>query len=35
VTGVMKWMKDPVSVQFRAIEGVQNSRGLVTVCGRK
>ncbi|MGZ3338749.1 MAG: hypothetical protein ACXWLB_01755 [Reyranella sp.] len=33
VTGVMKWMKDPVSVQFRGIEGVQNSRGLVTVCG--
>jgi hypothetical protein len=33
VTGVLKWMKDPVSVQFRAIEGVQNSRGLVTVCG--
>ena len=33
VTGVMKWMKDPVSVQFRRIEGVQNSRGLVTVCG--
>ena len=33
VTGVLKWMKDPGSVQFRGIEGVQNSRGLVTVCG--
>src|SRR5450631_2919259 len=28
-----KWMKDPVSVQFRGIEAVQNSRGLITVCG--
>jgi hypothetical protein len=26
-------MKDPVSVQFRGIEAVQNSRGLITVCG--
>jgi hypothetical protein len=33
VTGVLKWMKDPGSVQFRGIEGVQNSRGLITVCG--
>jgi hypothetical protein len=32
-TGVLKWMKDPVSVQFRGIEAVQNSRGLITVCG--
>ena len=31
--GVLKWMKDPVSVQFRGIEAVQNSRGLITVCG--
>jgi hypothetical protein len=31
--GVLKWMKDPASVQFRGIEGAQNSRGLVTVCG--
>jgi len=33
VTGVMKWMKNPTSVQFRAIEGVQNSRRRITVCG--
>ena len=33
VMGVLKWMKDPVSVQFRGIEGVQNSRGRITVCG--
>ena len=33
VTGVLKWMKDPGSVQFRGIEGVQNSRGRITVCG--
>jgi hypothetical protein len=33
VTGVLKWMKDPGSVQFRGIEAVQNSRGRVTVCG--
>jgi hypothetical protein len=26
-------MKDPASVQFRGMEAVQNSRGLVTVCG--
>jgi hypothetical protein len=32
-TGVLKWMKVPVSVQFRGIEAVQNSRGLITVCG--
>jgi hypothetical protein len=32
-TGVLKWMKDPTSVQFRDMEAVQNSRGLVTVCG--
>jgi len=31
--GVLKWMKDPVSVQFRGIEAAQNSRGLITVCG--
>jgi hypothetical protein len=33
VTGVLKWMKDPGSVQFHGIEGVQNSRGRITVCG--
>jgi hypothetical protein len=32
-TGVLKWMKDPVSVQFSGIEAVQNSRGLITACG--
>ncbi len=26
-------MKDPGSVQLRGIEAVQNSRGLITVCG--
>jgi hypothetical protein len=31
--GVLKWMKDPVSAQFRGLEAVQNSRGLITVCG--
>jgi hypothetical protein len=33
VTGVLRWMKDPASVQFRGIEAVQNSRGRITVCG--
>ena len=33
VMGVMKWMKDPDSVQFRALAGVRNSRSLITVCG--
>jgi hypothetical protein len=33
VLGVLKWMKDPLSVHFRGIEGAQNSRRLVTVCG--
>jgi hypothetical protein len=33
VTGVLKWMKDPGSVQLRGIEAVQNSRGRVIVCG--
>jgi hypothetical protein len=33
IMGVLKWMKDPVSVQFRGIEGVRNSRSLITVCG--
>jgi hypothetical protein len=33
VKGVLKWMKEPVSVQFRGIEAVQNSRGRVIVCG--
>jgi hypothetical protein len=33
VTGVLRWMKDPVSVQFHGIEAVQNSRGRITVCG--
>jgi len=33
VVSVQKWMKDPASVQFSAIEAVRNSRGLITVCG--
>jgi len=33
VLGATKWMNDPASVQFRAIEAVRNSRGLTTVCG--
>ena len=33
VMGVMKWMKDPDSVQFRDLAGVRNSRSLITVCG--
>jgi hypothetical protein len=33
VTGVLKWMKDPASVQFRGIEAVQNSHGRIIVCG--
>jgi hypothetical protein len=32
-TSVLKWMKDPGSVQLRGIEAVQNNRGLITVCG--
>ena len=31
--GVVKWMKDPTSVQFRGIEAVRNSRRLIAVCG--
>ena len=34
VTGVMKWMKDPGSVQFKAIEAVRNSRSRIVVCGQ-
>ena len=26
-------MKDPASIQLRGIEAVQNSRGLIAVCG--
>ena len=33
MVNVMKWMKDAASVQFRGIEAVQNSRGLIVVCG--
>jgi hypothetical protein len=33
VTGVLKWMKDPGSVQLRGIKAVQNSRGRIIVCG--
>jgi hypothetical protein len=33
VLGVTKWMNDPASVQFRAVEAARNSRGLITVCG--
>jgi hypothetical protein len=32
-TGVLKWMKDPVSVQFGGIEAVQDRRGRIIVCG--
>jgi hypothetical protein len=32
-TVVLKWMKDPVSVQFGGIEAVQDSRGRIIVCG--
>jgi hypothetical protein len=33
VASVLKWMKDPASVQFGAIKAVRSSRGLITVCG--
>jgi hypothetical protein len=33
VAGVVKWMKDPASTQFRGIEAAQNSRSLIAVCG--
>jgi len=33
VASVQKWMKDPASVQFGAIEAVRNSRSRITVCG--
>jgi hypothetical protein len=33
VTGVLKWMKEPASVQFLKIQAVQNGRGRITVCG--
>lgn len=34
VEGVVKWLKDPGSAQFGAMEGARNSRGIVTVCGQ-
>ena len=34
VLGVLKWMKDPISVQFSGLAGVRNSRSLITVCGQ-
>jgi hypothetical protein len=33
VVGVVKWMKDPASIQFRGIEAVQNSHSQIAVCG--
>ena len=33
VMSVLKWMKDPASVQFRGIKAARNSRSLITVCG--
>ena len=33
VVGVLNWMKDPLSIQLRGLEAVQNSRGLIAVCG--
>ncbi len=33
VVSVLKWMKDPASVQFDALKAARNSRGLITVCG--
>ena len=33
VDGVLKWMKDPASVSFAAINGAKNRHGIVTVCG--
>jgi len=30
---VVKWMKDPASVQFSGIKAVRNSRSLITACG--
>lgn len=33
VVTVLKWMKDPASVQFRSIKAARNSRGHIAVCG--
>ena len=33
VAGVVRWMKDPASLQFRGLEAAQNSRSLIAVCG--
>jgi hypothetical protein len=33
ITGVVKWMKDPRSIQFGPMEAARNSRGTITVCG--
>jgi hypothetical protein len=33
VMSVVKWMKDPASVQFSSIKAVRNSRSLITACG--
>ncbi len=30
---VLRWMKDPASVQFASINAARNARGLITVCG--
>jgi hypothetical protein len=32
--GVAKWMKDPRTPQFSAMEGARNSKGQITVCGQ-
>jgi hypothetical protein len=34
VLSVLKWMKDPISVQFSGLAAVRNSRSLITVCGQ-
>ncbi|MBM3648521.1 MAG: hypothetical protein FJX11_12090 [Alphaproteobacteria bacterium] len=34
VTGVAKWMKEPRTAQFGAMDAARNSHGLVTVCGQ-
>jgi hypothetical protein len=33
VAGVTKWLKDPASAQFGAMDSARNSRGTITVCG--
>ena len=33
IMSVLRWMKDPASVQFASINAARNARGLITVCG--